>query len=406
MTSSGWLATPVGIDADHWVTRAGNRTVLAVAHTIASCHRLLDVIAQIEDDLRVQVVFTVAPDVFNQQVTPHLERLGALTLPWSQAVRERFDLAVAASWGGLHQLHAPLLVTAHGAGRSKRVRPAPNGGPPLAEPVVYGLDRQRLTHGGRVLPSALALSHEHEREVLRRQCPEALDVATVVGDPCVDRLAASLPHRSAYRRSLGVGDDQELVLVSSTWGPDSLFGHRPDLLPMLVSQLPPGHHRVAALLHPAVWAAHGHRQIRVWLRSGHDAGLLLPDPTQDWRALVVAADRVIGDHGSVTAYAAAVGRAILLCPGPQSTPAPGTPQHLVATGAVHLDLDRPLLSQLAKARVLDQQAVMAALTGRPGNAGPLLRRIMYRLLGLTEPGPPRRTDPVSVPTVNHWQPGR
>ncbi|MEU5553541.1 hypothetical protein ABZ738_27575 [Micromonospora sp. NPDC047793] len=371
-----------------------------MAHTIASCHRLLDVVDYVEEDFRVQVVFTVAPDVFNQQVTGHLERLGALVLPWEQAVRERFDLGIAASWGGLHQLHTPLLVTAHGAGRSKTVRPGPNGGPPLASPAVYGLDAQRLTHGGRVLPTALALSHDHELEVLRRQCPEALEVATVVGDPCFDRLVASLPHRPDYRRGMGVEDHQDLVLVSSTWGPDGLFGHVPDLLPLLMAQLPPDRYRVAALLHPAVWDAHGHRQVRAWLRSCREAGLLLPDPTQDWRALVVAADRVIGDHGSVTAYAAAVGRPILLLPALRATPAAGTPQHLVIAEATHLDPGQALLPQLAAARELDREAVRAALTGHPEQAGRLLRRAIYQLLGLTEPGRHRRATPVSAPRLS------
>ncbi|WP_157756671.1 hypothetical protein [Plantactinospora sp. KBS50] len=358
---------------------------------------MLDVIDLVEGDPRVQVVFTVPPDVFNHQVTRHLERLGALVLPWHQAVRERFDLGVAASYGGLHQLHTPLLVMAHGAGHGKRVRPRSHGGPSLKDPAVYGLDPQRLTHSGRVLPAVLALSHEQELAVLRRQCPEALPVAFVVGDPCADRLVASVPLRREYRRALGVDDHQELVVISSTWGRDGLFGHRPDLLPLLMNQLPAGRFRIAALLHPAVWDAHGHRQIRAWLGDCRRAGLLLPEPTEDWRGVVVAADHIIGDHGSVTAYAAAIGRPIRLLPDLRMMPAAGTPQHLVTVGAPRLDPGEPLLPQLASPGRLDQQAVMAALTAQPGRAGTLLRRVMYRLLGLVEPGRHRQADPVPVP---------
>lgn len=193
-----------------------------------------------------------------------------------------------------------------------------------------------------------------------------------------------------------------MVVVSSTWGPDGLFGHLPDLLPLLMAQLPADRYRVAALLHPAIWDAHGHRQVRAWLRSCREAGLLLPDPTQDWRALIVAADQVIGDHGSVTAYAAAVGRPILL-PTPRTTPAVGTPQHLVTVKAPHLDVHQPLLPQLATARELDRQTVMAALTGRPGQADMLLRRAIYRLLDLTEPDRHRCVTPVPVPRVHHGE---
>ncbi|MEV4846984.1 hypothetical protein AB0K20_27655 [Micromonospora matsumotoense] len=402
MTASEWPPAPVGIDASRWVSRSGCRTALVVAHTIASCHRLLDVIEYIESDPRVQVVFTVAPDVFNQQVKRLLDRLGALVLPWHQAVREQFDLGIAAAHGGLHQLHAPLLLMAHGAGHGKRVRPRPDSGPVLADSPVYGLDAQRLTHDGRVLPTALALSHDREVEVLRRQCPEAAEAAVVVGDPCIDRLVASLPRRPDYRHGIGVGEQEELVVVSSTWGREGGFGRWPDLLPQLMAQLPPTRYRVAALLHPAIWDAHGHRQIRAWLRGCLDAGLLLPDPTEDWRGPVVAADHVVGDHGSVTAYAAAVGRRTLLLPAPESEPATGTPQHLLATRAPRLDPRQPLLSQLALSRKVDPERVMAALTARPGNAGVLLRRTMYRLLGLAEPGRHQQTDPVPMPRPHHW----
>ncbi|GHJ10448.1 hypothetical protein TPA0907_48150 [Micromonospora humidisoli] len=399
--TSAWPPAPIGIDADRWVTRSGCHTVLVVTHTLASCHRLLDVIGYVESDPRVQVVFTIAPDVFNHRVEQLLDGLGALVLPWQQAVRERFDLGLAAAHGGLHELHAPLLLLAHGAGRSKRVRSGPSAVPAPADHPVYGLDAQRLTHDGRVLPAALALSHEYEVEVLRRQCPDALATAVVVGDPCVDRLVASLPRRPDYRRAMGLGEHQELVVVASTWGPEGSFGRWPELLPQVMAQLPAVRYRVAALLHPAIWAAHGHRQIRAWLRNCLDAGLLLPEPTEDWRAPVVAADHVIGDHGSVTAYAAAVGRPTLVLPAPEPAPAPGTPQHLLALHAPRLDLHRPLLPQFALTGRIDPTAVLGALTARPGDAAELLRRTMYRLLQLTEPDRPPRTDPVPVPRPDH-----
>ncbi|MFK3984442.1 hypothetical protein ACI2K4_29225 [Micromonospora sp. NPDC050397] len=353
-------------------------------------------VGYLEDDPRIQVVFTVAPDVFNGEVPAYLSGLGALTLPWDQAIRERFDLAIAASYGGLRELHAPLVVMAHGAGHGKRVCPGPQGGRVLADPPVYGLDAQRLVDGGRVLPAALVLSHDSELKVLRRQCPEALETAVVVGDPCFDRLAASLGWRDRYRQALGVDDGRELVVVSSTWGRNGLFGHAPDLLPTVMTQLPQDRFRVAALLHPAVWAAHGRRQVRAWLTDCLAAGLLLPDPTQDWRAVVVAADYVIGDHGSVTAYSAAIGRRVLLLPGLGVSVASGSPQHLVSVTAPKLDLEQPLTSQLEGAKAVNSDAVRWALTARPGNAAVLLRRTMYELLRLGEPGRHRQVDPVPV----------
>ena len=399
MNAYEWSRAPVGIDASRWVTRTGCRTVLIVVHTIVSCQRLLDVVEYLEDDPRVQIVFTVAPDALNQGLSEYLHNLGALVLPWPQEIRERFDLALAASYGGLHELHAPLMVMAHGAGHGKPTRPTGRGGPVLAEPVVYGLDAQRLTRNGEVLAAAVVLSHDGQLDVLRRQCPAALPVAVVAGDPCFDRLVASLAWRKRYRQALGVGDRQELVVVSSTWGRDGLFGQWPDLLPLLMDQLPAQRFRIAALLHPAVWCAHGRRQVRAWLRDCREAGLILLDPEEDWRSLIIAADQVIGDHGSVFAYSAAIGRRVLhLAPGLEAVTS-GSAQELVTTNASRLDPRRPLLPQLRTVRSVNHEAVAKLLTSRPGQADLVLRQTMYRLLGLTEPGRHRRTTPVPVPQL-------
>jgi hypothetical protein len=400
MTSNDWLPLPGDIDAQRWITRAGCRTVLVVVHTVVSCRRLLDVVDCIESDPRVQVVFTVAPDAFNHTVGQHLQALGALVLTWQQARRERFDLALAAACGGLHELHAPVVLMAHGAGRGKLAQRGRDGGPAQAEAPVYGLDAPRLTRDGRVLASALLLAHDTEQEILRRQCPEALAVAVVAGDPCFDRLVASRPWRRHYRRALGISDRQELVVVSSTWGRNGLFGHAPDLVPRIMDQLPGDRFRIGALLHPAVWSAHGHRQVRAWLRDSCEAGLILPDPMEDWRSLLVSADHVIGDHGSVTAYAAAVGQPILrLAPAGPAVVAGGSAHELVAATAARLHPRRAILPQLRAARPVDRRAVVAALTSRPGRAHLVIRRTLYRLLRLAEPGRHRRATPVSPPQV-------
>ncbi|MFY1638291.1 hypothetical protein ACN27F_34240 [Solwaraspora sp. WMMB335] len=365
---------------------------------MASSQRLLDVIEYVEEDPRVQVVFTVAPDVFNRGVAEYLESLGALLLPWQQAINHHFDLAVTASYGGLHQVHAPLVVMAHGAGHGKAVRPPERCGPLSREAAVYGLDAQRLTRDGRVLAAAVVLCHDDELDTLRRQCPEAVPAALVAGDPCYDRLVASLPLRRQYRRAFGIDDRMQLVVVGSTWGPGGLFGRLPDLLSIVMEQLPADRFRVAALLHPAVWGAHGHRQIRAWLRGCLQAGLVLPDPAQDWRALVVAADYVIGDNGSVTTYAAALGRPVLVDQSASVT-VPGSPQHTVLTSAARLRPDLPVLPQLRQAPPIDYHAVRSALTSRPDAAASLLRRRMYELLQLAEPGRHRSASAVEVPRL-------
>jgi len=397
-----WLPVPVGLDADRWVTRGNCRSVLVIVHTVTSGHRLLDVLDLIESDHRVQVVFSQAPDAFSNGVARFLQATDGVVLPWQQATRERFDLALAAAHGGLHQVHAPLMVMPHGAGHGKVCQPPPDSRNRSARPPVYGLDAQRLTRDGRVLASAIVVSHDSDLEVLRSQCPEAAEVAVVAGDPCYDRLVASLPYRAEYRAALGVEDGQELVVVSSTWGTSSLLARMEDFLPRLLEELSPAGFRVAALVHPAVWFGHGPRQVRSWLADCRDAGLMLIGPATDWRAAVIAADHVVGDHGSVPVYAAAIGRPVLQVEPPASAvTAVGSPQAVIQRSAPTLVAGRPLLRQLRDAERRHGEygaAVTEQLTSRPGRAGAELRRTMYRLLELPEPGRHRRASPVPVPS--------
>jgi hypothetical protein len=209
---------------------------------------------------------------------------------------------------------------------------------------------------------------------------------------------ASLPSRNRYRRALGVTTTQRLIVVSSTWGPGGVFGGTPDLLPLMMDQLPPDQFRVVTLLHPAVWGAHGRRQIAAWTRDCQQAGMILAGPTDDWRAYVAAADVLIGDFGSVTAYAAAVGLPVLcLATCGTDRTVPHSPQSLVLGGAGRLDVTTPIRPQLCAARPVDHRRVAAAITSRPGLSGQLIRQVLYRLMGLPARGTHRGPEPVAVP---------
>jgi len=123
--------------------------------------------------------------------------------------------------------------------------------------------------------------------------------------------------------------------------------------------------------------------------------LRLVGPTHDWRAAVIAADHVIGDHGSVTAYAAAIGRPVL-CPvgTPVEQARPGSAQSMVLRAADRLDVSGRVADQITRARPPDREVIAGAITSRPGQAGTLIRRTVYELLGLAEPGRHRGLAPV------------
>jgi hypothetical protein len=247
----------------------------------------------------------------------------------------------------------------------------------------------------------IALPHDSELAVLRRRCPEALPVATVTGDICLDRMRASLPYRQQYRQALGIADDQFLITVSSTWARDSTFGRQPGIYRRLLAELPQDRYRLAAVLHPNIWSVHGRWQVRAWLADCIRSGLLVIPPEEGWQAAMVAADHVIGDHGSTTMYAAALGRPITLATFPDRAIRPGSLADHLARTATRLDHTRPTEPQLTAAQPAPD-VLADLLTACRGMAAALLRAGMYRLLELPEP--PARPVARPFPVARALQP--
>lgn len=401
MSSPIWLNGPVGMGSESRVLRVGCRRVLVVVPFVVTGTALFDVLPLLESDHRVLTVFTVAPA--GNGATCHgaedfLRSHGALVLPWHQAVQTEFDLVLAASPEGVAQLHGKLLLLPHGAGAVRPLLRARSAGAEAAP--THALDREALTSRGRVVPHAVALLHDSEVAVLHEACPEAAHTAVVAGDMCYDRLTASIPLRAVYRRALGVAEGRKLVVVTSTWQPESALGRNPELVDDLLRALPVDEYRVAAVLHPNIWSVHGAWQVRAWLADCLDAGLLLMPPEEGWRAALVAADLVVGDYGSVTRYAAAIGRPVLLAAFPEHQIRRGSAAEWLVRHAPHLDATAPLLEQVRAAQVHDigwQEGFAQRMISRPGHAGAVLRETMYRLLDLAEPARGVPVSPVPLP---------
>ncbi|PRX43629.1 hypothetical protein B0I33_11490 [Prauserella shujinwangii] len=387
-----WVKAPGSPAAARWLTRTGCRTVLVMVPHMTAGTRLTDLLPLLEADHRIQVVFTVPAMADGWHgAEEYLRSWGGLVLPWHQVLRMRFDLVLAASHSQIDQVDGPVLVVPHGVGSRSRRTPWD---------ADLGL-RDLLVRDGRVVPAAVAVAHEREARQVRRCCPEAAPRTFVAGDPCLDRIEASLPLRPLYRRALGVRPGQCLVVVSSTWSRRSLFGGDGRLLDRVLDALPRSRYRIVAALHPNIWAVHGGWQVRAWLSAHLRSGVALLPPEEGWRAALVAADVVLGDHGSVTQYAAGIGVPVLVAPGSAADVRPGSVAALLHRTA-------PVLRPAACPRALVREArlgwarqrsamVAARLTSNRGQAGPSLRRAMYRLLGLAEPAHPAPVSPVPLP---------
>ncbi|MEU4930768.1 hypothetical protein AB0G54_30425 [Streptomyces yokosukanensis] len=418
---AAWLRVPVGEDAGRWATRVGCRHVLLVVHNVTSATRLLDVLPLFDGDLRVQLSATcTGSSPFLAGVPELLARAGLPVLPWEQAKATPFDLVVSASYGGeLGALQGRLAVLSHGVGYNKRLATpdtghrTPDTGHPSPAPSapVFGMSPDWLLQDGRPLAAATVLSHPEQLDRLRSACPEAAPTAVLAGDPCHDRILAALPQRDRFRRALGVGPGRRLIVVSSTWAPRSLFGgawepEADDLLPWLLSrlstELPADEYRTVAVLHPNIWYGHGPGQVRAWLDNARRAGLDAIPPLDGWRQALIAADCVLGDHSSVTYYAASIGVPVLLGAFPQQDLDPHSPvaalgrtaPRLVRRGSLRAQIDRVVAEHdPGRYKELAEQTSSA-----PGESAALLRHLFYGLMDLPEPAAhPALLDPLPLP---------
>ncbi|MEU3955158.1 hypothetical protein AB0F45_23045, partial [Streptomyces achromogenes] len=396
MRETGRLPLPLRKDGPRWSTVVAERSVLGVVHNITSATRLLDLLAVFEGDERIQVFFTrTGSSELDGGTEEFLTSRGMARISWQDALSQPFDLAVATSRGGeLHRIPFPLIGAPHGAGYNKVLSREPGAG-------AFGLTSEWLVHEGRVVPAAIVLSHDEQLRRLADGCPEAVPRAVVAGDPCLDQLRAGLSFRVAYRRALGLLPGQRLVVVSSTWGRDSVLGTPgADVLRRALAELPADEFRVLAAVHPNAWYGHGAWQIRHWLAPLTESGMLLPAPeSETWKAALCAADFLIGDHGSLTMYGTALGIPCVLGAFRDSAVARDSPMDRLGRLLPRLSRAVPLLPQLLHAaRTQPDDPALAVLrqsvSSAPGESARRLRRLFYTWLKLPEQGRrPRRPRP-------------
>lgn len=382
MSGSPPLRVPVGHDAERWSTFRGERVLVVAARTLTSTVRVLEVLpALLRGDDRVIVVFAYDPtSAFNDGVVDLLRGAGCRVMPWEQVGSIKPDLVLSASENiDVPEGDCPVLVLPHGVGFQKLVPDSRAQGTRLS-----GMVAEPLLEAGR---GWLAVSHPDQEKQLLAAYPKIAGRTLLTGDPCFDELVVSLPEADAYRRALGVGDRQRLVVVSSTWGPTSLIGQDPGLPARLLAELPLDEYRVAAILHPNVWSGHGSWQIRTLLAAALEAGLLLIPPAHVWRPALVAAHVTIADHGSVGLYSASLDKPLLLAAfGSDSVP--GTAVDALRQAAPRLDARRALLPQIED--VIGGHApgryarVAERAFAEPGQALAKLRTVLFRLMKLPE----------------------
>ncbi|WP_228717910.1 translation initiation factor 2 [Kitasatospora acidiphila] len=354
--------------------------MLVAVRSATALHRLLDVLPVFDGDDRIASRFTLVPGSdFDVDALAALEHAGARLIPWDEARRGGHDLVLSASpKGAVWALSGPRVLLPHGAGFNKAI--SGDGSPGIPS----GLDPHYLLADGEPWASLHALAHGDQLARLAEHCPPAAARAAVVGDPTLDRILGSVIHREGYRAALGTGD-RRLVVLTASWGPESLLSRHPGLPAELVGGLPCDDYQFALVLHPNEYSRIGEFDLARQLAPALAAGLVLAGPHQEWAALLIAADAVITDHGSTALYAAALGRPVIGAYDGGDELIPGSPMADLLAKAPHLGDPAELPEALRQAVAQDARPAAEAAFALPGESLPRLRHELYRLLQLEPP---------------------
>ena len=371
------------------------RAVLFAARSAVALYRLLDVVPVFSGDDRVTRLFTLVPGSdFEADTLAAIDTLGGRTVPWSEALTRTYDLIVAASpKGDLGLLRGPQVLLPHGAGFNKSI---PGEG---SADSASGLDPSYLRRADHDAPIALhALAHPGQVTRLAATNPSAARQAKVIGDLTLERVLASSPLRDGYRAALGTGA-RKLLVLTSTWGPESLIRRHPGLPARLAGQLPYDEYQLALVVHPNERSLLGTQELTERLAPAVDAGLILPDPHEEWASVLIAADALVTDHGSAALYyCAAQDRPVVSVHPGGGELIPGSPMGELIERVPQLRRAEDIVDVLRSYRPGPGHTAAQAAFAPPGDAVDRLRTEVYALLALAPPAHPAAPRLLPAPT--------
>lgn len=392
--TSTWGNSCVRPSATSGLEASGDgRAVLFAVRSAVALYRLLDVLPVFSGDDRITRLFTLVPGSdFGADTLSAIDALGGRTVPWSEACGRTYDLVVAASpKGELRMLRGPRVLLPHGAGFNKSI---PGEG---SADSASGLDPAYLRQADHEdAPLALhALAHPDQVARLAATDPRTARHAKVIGDLTLERVLASASRRDHYRAALGTGARTLIVLVS-TWGEESLLRRHPGLPAQLADQLPYDEHQLALVVHPNERSLLGTYELAERLAPALDAGMILPDPHEEWASVLIAADALVTDHGSAALYyCAAQDRPLVSVHRGGGELIPSSPMGELIGRIPQLGRAEDIADALRAYRPGLGHAAAEAAFAPPGDAVDRLRSEMYALLGLVPP--PHRVTPRLLP---------
>lgn len=288
---------------------AKNKTVLLVGTSEVTVDYLLDINEIIKDlaDEKTFMLVSRASQEFARTKLSHCEEKITL-IPLTQALCIPWDIIIFSDHNNTIWFHPdiPKIRCVHGLYSGK------NFGRPGGS-YVYGLNA--LDRKGNLVYDLMFIEGAYIRDVLSHKNPVLKGRMAVVGNLMADNLMALNQKREMIRQDLSIQKEDQVLVIFSTWGPDSLIQRFGTLLLddiLKVSKT----YKVYLLIHPLNDRSEfpDKDTIFEFLEHHHECTVKRVDPFVSPLPYLVAADIVLTDHTSLFLYYALLKKPYLFVP--------------------------------------------------------------------------------------------
>lgn len=354
------------------------RRVLLVAHNELMVRYLSEVVAALGNDPRMELRFARSPLVDRHVPSSVIaERLAVPTLSFGRALFQWWDLIISADHFPSSLFHPTIakMFISHGLYSGKRFG---------ENDYIYG--ERTFYAGGKLLYSVMLAAGEWEHRCALAVNPRLDGVVRVAGEMLVDRLLEHQELRGQIRERLGVGRDQRVLLIMSSWGERSLVQTVGRKLIEQAERLT-GEYYVLVSIHPNNYTR-GDRtsELQDFLSSKTGTRLHVVGQFEPWFEFLTAADVAISDHTSLCLYFAQLVRPLIFVPCDISAFTEGSPlprlyEKLPKLDTV-VDLNDALRTILADYPMHDLEDESRRMVSFKGEAHFNVRKIANELLEL------------------------
>jgi hypothetical protein len=370
---------------------ADKRDILLVCHNALTAEYLADVWNVLKADHRLRF-WLLGPFVEERQGADDFVR-SVLPLPRIRARRvyaRKWDLVMAADHVSgvplddiFDRRRWPTLRIPHGV-PGKRL-----------DGELYAFGRHALDDDGNIRYTRMFVASENEKEMAVAINPRYEDVVAVVGSLQEDRLLEMARRRDTVRRQLGLGPDETVVFVLSTWGPNALFNIMGDaLLGEMRRNL--SAFRFMLSVHPWEYRPkpEGGRVWGEYLRTLGSEGFIIRDAGEDWMPYMAACDVILADHTALALHGVMLGRPFVYSPVPDQVVEKGSVIGDLMSISPRLkanasNLKDGLLEALNGYPAAKLKHISLKLNSLPGQAEPRVKDEVYRLVNLNRPDGPQ-----------------